>query len=35
MKEKFPYKKTFIIGLGFLGISIVWPIFNSFIPIFL
>jgi maltose/moltooligosaccharide transporter len=35
MKEKFPYKKTFIVGLGFLGISIIWPIFNSFIPIFL
>jgi len=35
MQEKFPYKKTFILGLGFLGISIVWPIFNSFIPIFL
>ena len=35
MKEKFPYKKTFILGFGFLGISIVWPIFNSFIPIFL
>ena len=35
MNEKFPYKKTFIIGLGFLGISIIWPIFNSFIPIFL
>lgn len=35
MNEKFPYKKTFILGLGFLGISIIWPIFNSFIPIFL
>ena len=35
MKEKFPYKKTFILGFGFLGISIIWPIFNSFIPIFL
>jgi MFS family permease len=35
MKEKFPLKKTFIVGFGFLGISIVWPIFNSFIPIFL
>ncbi len=35
MKEKFPYKKTFIVGFGFLGISIVWPMFNSFIPIFL
>ena len=35
MKKPFPYKKTFIVGFGFLGISIVWPIFNAFIPIFL
>lgn len=32
---KFSYKKTFIVGFGFLGISIIWPIFNQFIPIFL
>lgn len=31
----FTYKKTFIVGFGFLGISIIWPIFNQFIPIFL
>jgi MFS family permease len=35
MKKSFPYKKTFIVGFGFLGISLVWPIFNAFIPIFL
>lgn len=35
MKKAFPYKQTFILGFGFLGISIIWPIFNSFIPIFL
>lgn len=35
MKKKFPYGRTFLIGFGFLGISIVWPMFNSFIPIFL
>ena len=35
MKKPFPYKKTFIVGFGFLGVSIVWPIFNAFIPIFL
>jgi MFS family permease len=35
LKEKFPYSRTLIIGFGFLGISVVWPIFNSFIPIFL
>ena len=33
--KKFSYGKTFIVGLGFLGISIIWPIFNQFIPIFL
>ncbi|MFO7623938.1 MAG: MFS transporter [Anaerolineales bacterium] len=35
MKKSFPYRKTFLLGFGFLGISIVWPIFNQFIPIFL
>ncbi len=33
--DRFPYGKTFIVGFGFLGISIIWPIFNQFIPIFL
>ncbi len=32
---KFNYGKTFLIGFGFLGISIIWPIFNQYIPIFL
>ncbi|HEY4723258.1 MAG TPA: MFS transporter, partial [Anaerolineae bacterium] len=31
----FPWRKTFILGFGFFGISIVWPIFNSLIPPFL
>ena len=35
MATRFPYKKTIVLGFGFLGISIVWPIFNQFIPIFL
>jgi MFS family permease len=34
-KQAFSYRKTLIVGFGFLGISIVWPIFNQFIPIFL
>ena len=33
--RRFTYSKTFIVGFGFLGISIVWPIFNQFIPLFL
>lgn len=34
-KKRFPWGKTFLLGFGFLGISIVWPIFNQYIPIFL
>lgn len=35
MNPRFPYRKTFVLGFGFLGISLIWPIFNNFIPIFL
>jgi len=34
-KDRFPWRKTFLLGLGFLGISTFWPIFNQFIPLFL
>jgi MFS family permease len=30
--ERFPYGKTFLLGFGFFGISIIWPLFNSLIP---
>ncbi|CUS05117.2 putative Major facilitator superfamily MFS_1 [Candidatus Promineifilum breve] len=33
--RRFTYSKTLIVGFGFLGISIIWPIFNQFIPLFL
>jgi maltose/moltooligosaccharide transporter len=33
--ERFPYKKTLVLGFGFFGISVIWPIFNNFVPIFL
>jgi len=32
---RFPYAKTFLLGFGFFGISVIWPIFNNFVPIFL
>jgi len=35
MNTRFPYAKTFLIGFGFFGISLIWPIFNNFVPIFL
>ncbi len=30
--KRFPYGKTFLVGFGFFGISIIWPLFNSLIP---
>jgi maltose/moltooligosaccharide transporter len=30
--ETFPYRRTFLLGFGFFGISIIWPLFNSLIP---
>ncbi|MBC7877121.1 MAG: MFS transporter [Anaerolineales bacterium] len=35
MSTKFNYGKTLLLGFGFLGISIIWPIFNQYLPIFL
>jgi maltose/moltooligosaccharide transporter len=35
MNKRFPYGRTFILGFGFFGISIIWPIFNNYVPIFL
>jgi MFS family permease len=32
MMKSFPYGKTFLVGFGFFGISIIWPLFNSLIP---
>lgn len=34
-KLKLDYKKTFLIGFGFFGISIMWTLYNTYIPIFL
>lgn len=30
---KLNWKNTFVIGLGFFGISLVWPIYNAFMPL--
>ncbi len=30
--DRFPYGRTFVLGFGFFGISIIWPLFNSLIP---
>ena len=32
---KLDWKKTLLIGLGFFGISVIWQLYNTFVPIFL
>ncbi|MGJ8454199.1 SLC45 family MFS transporter [Pseudothermotoga sp. U03pept] len=34
MKE-FSYSKVFLLGFGFFGISVLWPLYNAYVPIFL
>jgi len=34
-KYDFPWKRALTLGIGYLGISAFWPIFNQFIPLFL
>jgi MFS family permease len=29
------YRKTFLLGFGFLGVSLLWVLYNSYVPIFL
>lgn len=35
MMEQFSYKRIFLLGFGFFGISIIWGVYNAFVPIFL
>jgi maltose/moltooligosaccharide transporter len=35
MKQQLDYKKTFLLGFGFLGVSVMWMLYNSYVPIFL
>lgn len=32
---KFNFGKTFLLGLGFFGVSVIWSVYNAFVPIFL
>jgi maltose/moltooligosaccharide transporter len=33
--KKFSYLKTFLLGFGFFGVSIIWATYNAFVPLFL
>ncbi len=35
MNMGFRYSRIFILGLGFFGISIIWALYNAYVPIFL
>lgn len=32
---KLNYGKTFLLGLGFFGVSVIWGVYNAFVPLFL
>jgi Na+/melibiose symporter-like transporter len=33
--QKFNYGKTFLLGFGFFGVSVIWGVYNAFVPVFL
>ena len=33
--QQFSYLKTFLLGFGFFGVSVVWGLYNAFVPVFL
>jgi maltose/moltooligosaccharide transporter len=35
MSTHFSQRKTFLIGFGFLGISMIWSMYNAYVPVFL
>ena len=35
MENRLNQKKTFLLGFGFLGISMIWSMYNAYVPIFL
>jgi len=32
---KFNYAKIFLLGFGFFGVSVIWSVYNAFVPLFL
>lgn len=35
MNQRLNYGKTFLLGFGFFGTSVIWSVYNAFVPIFL
>ena len=34
-RPKLDYGRTFLIGFGFFGISVLWTFYNAYVPIYL
>ena len=34
-EKKFNYGKTFLLGFGFFGVSVIWSVYNAFVPLML
>ncbi|HET59333.1 MAG TPA: MFS transporter [Chloroflexi bacterium] len=34
-EKKFHYGKTFLLGFGFFGVSVIWSVYNAFVPLIL
>src|SRR4030067_3382284 len=32
---KFNYGRIFLLGFGFFGVSVIWSVYNAFVPLFL
>ena len=35
MKERLNLGRTFLLGFGFFGVSVIWSVYNAYVPIFL
>ena len=35
MSTRLNYGKTFLLGFGFFGVSVIWTVYNAFVPLFL
>lgn len=33
--EGFSWPRTFVLGFGFLGVSVIWSLYNAYVPVFL
>ncbi len=34
-QDRFSMPRTFLLGSGFLGVSIIWSMYNAYVPVFL